>query len=84
MAGNNVSHAHNKTRRRFLPNLQQTSFYSECLGKSLRFRVSVSTARTVEHKGGIDIFLMAAKQSLLSRSAVKARNLIKKKSFPDN
>ena len=84
MTGNNVSHAHNKTRRRFLPNLQQISFYSERLGKSLKFRVSVSAARTVEHKGGIDTYLMNSRHNLLSRSALKARNLILKKSVSES
>ena len=84
MTGNNVSHAHNKTRRMFLPNLQQISFYSERLGKSLKFRVSVSAARTVEHKGGIDIYLMSSRHNLLSRSALKARNLILKKSVSES
>ena len=80
MAGNNVSHAHNKTRRRFLPNLQRISFYSESLEKSLRFRVSVSAARTVEHRGGIDAFLLSVKKGLLSKHALKTKSLIEKKS----
>lgn len=57
MSGNNVSHANNKTRRRFLPNLQDVSLYSEALGRAIRVRVSVHGLRTVEHKGGIDLFL---------------------------
>ncbi|MBT5037375.1 MAG: 50S ribosomal protein L28, partial [Rhodospirillaceae bacterium] len=56
--GNNVSHAHNKTRRRFLPNLQSKAMLSDALGKSVRFRVSTSAMRTVEHHGGLDSYLL--------------------------
>ncbi|MDP6885238.1 MAG: 50S ribosomal protein L28, partial [Rhodospirillales bacterium] len=51
LTGNNVSHAHNKTRRRYLPNLQNVSLLSESLGESVRLRVSASAIRTVEHRG---------------------------------
>jgi large subunit ribosomal protein L28 len=57
MVGNNVSHAHNKSRRRFLPNLQPMSLYSEILNKSVRLRVTTAAARTIEHKGGLDAYL---------------------------
>ncbi|NQW01185.1 MAG: 50S ribosomal protein L28 [Rhodospirillales bacterium] len=57
-AGNNVSHAHNKSRRRFLPNLQVASLLSEALGTSVRLRLSTAAIRTVEHKGGLDAFLL--------------------------
>jgi large subunit ribosomal protein L28 len=57
-AGNNVSHAHNKNRRRFLPNLQVASLLSEALGTSVRLRLSAAAIRTVEHKGGLDAFLL--------------------------
>lgn len=69
MTGNNVSHAHNKTRRRFLPNLCNVSLMSETLGRPLRLKVSASTLRTVEHVGGIDIFLGKAKANELSLRA---------------
>ena len=59
MTGNNVSHAHNKSRRRFLPNLQQMSLYSETLNKSVRMRLSTAAARTIEHKGGLDAYLQS-------------------------
>ena len=58
LTGNNVSHANNKTRRRFLPNLQETSFYSDILGTPVRMRLSVNGIRTVEHNGGFDAFLL--------------------------
>ncbi len=59
MAGNNVSHAHNKSRRRFLPNLQPMSLYSETLNQSVRLRVTTAAARTIEHKGGLDAYLQS-------------------------
>jgi large subunit ribosomal protein L28 len=67
MAGNNVSHANNKTRRRFLPNLQVSSLYSESLGQSFRMRVSTAALRTIEHKGGLDSFVRATPAPALPR-----------------
>ncbi len=64
--GNNVSHAHNKTRRRFLPNLQATSVMSETLGTMVRLRVSMHALRTIEHKGGLDAFLLDARSTELT------------------
>jgi large subunit ribosomal protein L28 len=55
-AGNNVSHANNKSRRRFLPNLQETSFFSDVLGTSIQIRLSTNGIRTIEHNGGLDSF----------------------------
>jgi len=79
MAGNNVSHANNRTRRRFLPNLQSVSLYSEILEKSMRFKVCSNALRTVEKKGGIDKFLEVASDSDLSSSAIQYKKLILKK-----
>lgn len=76
--GNNVSHAHNKTRRRFLPNLQQTSLMSEVLGCSVRVRLSANAIRTVEHKGGLDAYLLGAREDVLSPEMVKLRHRIRK------
>lgn len=76
--GNNVSHANNKTRRRFLPNLQETSLWSEVLGEMVRFRVSVYAIRSVEHKGGLDAYLKHSADSVLSSNAVKIKRRIKK------
>lgn len=64
--GNNVSHANNRTRRRYLPNLQQQRFYSETLGESIRLRVSVHALRTVEKRGGLDGYLLKARNIELS------------------
>lgn len=66
LTGNNVSHANNKTRRRFLPNLQATSLMSDTLGIPVRLRISASGLRTVEHRGGIDAFLRDAKSADLT------------------
>ncbi len=59
LTGNNVSHANNKTRRRFLPNLQEISLLSDVLGAPVRMRVSTRAIRTIEHNGGIDAFLLS-------------------------
>ncbi|MBF86762.1 MAG: 50S ribosomal protein L28 [Pelagibacterales bacterium] len=79
MTGNNVSHAKNRTRRRFLPNLQNISLFSEVLEKTIKFRVSSSAIRTVEKKGGIDKFLISAYEKDLSTSACHYKKLIEKK-----
>ena len=55
--GNNVSHANNKTRRRFLPNLQNATLFSETLGRGIKLRVTAAALRTIEHKGGLDKYL---------------------------
>ena len=72
LTGNNVSHAHNKSRRRYLPNIQVTTLMSEALGRSMRFKVSTHGLRTVEHHGGLDNYLLDAKAAVLS---IKARRL---------
>jgi large subunit ribosomal protein L28 len=66
LTGNNVSHANNKTRRRFLPNLQTASLLSDVLGTPIRMRLSTRAIRTVEAKGGIDAFLAATPDRRLS------------------
>lgn len=58
LTGNNVSHANNKSRRRFLPNLQETTLISDILGSSIRMRLSANGIRTIEHNGGLDSFLL--------------------------
>ena len=76
MAGNNVSHAHNKTRRRFLPNLQSKSLLSDTLGETIRFRVTTSAIRTVERQGGLDAYLLNAPDTVLSLSAQRTKRKI--------
>lgn len=75
LTGNNVSHAKNRTKRKFLPNLQKITFISEKLGYSIQLKVAASTIRTVEKKGGLDEFLLNTSNSKLP---LKAR-MIKKK-----
>lgn len=65
MTGNNVSHAKNRTRRRFLPNLQVTSLYSAALDEPVRLRLTVAGIRTIEHNGGIDAWLESTAASKL-------------------
>ena len=78
MTGNNVSHANNKTRRRFLPNLNDTTLQSEALGRSFKLRISAHALRCVDHRGGLDKFLAKAKDSDLSPNALKIKKAIKK------
>ena len=80
MSGNNVSHAKNRTKRRFLPNLQNISFISEKLGKSVQLKVATSTIRTVEKKGGLDNFLINTPNSKLPKNAKKLKKQILSKS----
>ena len=75
--GNNVSHAHNKTRRRYLPNLQQVSLMSDALRKLVSLRVSVAAIRTVEHKGGLDAFLLGARDGDLNLEMRRLKKQIK-------
>ena len=69
LTGNNVSHANNKTRRRFLPNLHQVSLLSDSLGETFSLKVSAHALRSVEHRGGLDSFLAKAKPEDLSARA---------------
>ena len=76
MTGNNVSKANNRTRRRFLPNLQKSSMHSSVLGKTIQFRVAASTIRTVEKNGGIDSYLLKSSKTSLPAKAQKLRSEI--------
>ncbi|MEM1019844.1 MAG: 50S ribosomal protein L28 [Sphingomonadales bacterium] len=78
MVGNNVSHANNRTKRRFLPNLVNASLISDALGKSFKFRVAASTLRSVEHRGGLDLYLDKAKADELSIRARRIKKDIQK------
>ncbi len=79
MTGNNVSHAKNRNRRVFRPNLVKTSLMSEILDKTFTFRVAARAIRSVEHNGGLDNFLIKAKKDVLSPKARKAKKLIEAK-----
>ena len=81
MSGNNVSHANNKTRRRFLPNLVDVTLMSEVLNQRFRLRICTQALRTVEHRGGLDAFMAKAKDGeLSSRSRDIKRQIAKAKS----
>jgi len=79
MSGNNVSHAVNKTKRRFLPNLQNTSFYSEILDKNIRLKVTSKGIKTVEKNGGIDNYLLGLKNSKLNCETRKLKKILENK-----
>ncbi len=79
MVGNNVSHANNKTKRVFLPNLQKVTLLSEKLERSFKFRVSTSGLRSVEHVGGLDAWLLKTSDDKLSANAVKVKKELRKK-----
>jgi len=78
MTGNNVSHANNKTRRRFLPNIQETALLSDALGRMVRLKLSTNAIRTVEHNGGLDAFLVKAKVADLSLEARRLKKQVVK------
>ena len=78
MSGNNVSHANNKTRRRFMPNLQETSLFSEALGRMIKMRVSTNGVRTIEHRGGLDGYLMSCTSAELEPDMRRVRKLVEK------
>ncbi len=76
--GNNVSHAHNKTRRRFLPNLQVASLVSTTLGESVRMRLCTNALRTVEHKGGLDEYLLDTRDVNLTPEMIRLKKRVRK------
>ena len=79
MRGNNVSHAHNKTRREFRPNVQRTSLLSDALGRMVRLKVSVSAIRTIEHNGGLDAYLMKTPNARLPQEIRRLKRRIARK-----
>lgn len=78
LTGNNVSHAHNKTRRRFLPNVQQTSLMSDTLGEMVRMCVSTRAIRTIEKNGGLDAYLLGTSNRKLTPEALRIKRRITK------
>ena len=80
MSGHNISHANNKTKRRFLPNLNEVTMISDKLGRSFRFRVSAAALRTVDHRGGVDGYLGEARDEELTDRALKVKHEIAKAS----
>jgi large subunit ribosomal protein L28 len=79
LVGNNVSHANNKTKRIYRPNLQHVSLASEVLGNSYVLKISMNALRTVDRQGGLDPFLLKAKEGVLSPKALRLKRAIAKK-----
>ncbi|BCM82542.1 50S ribosomal protein L28 [Methylobacterium indicum] len=79
LTGHLVSHSNHKTKRRFLPNLCNVTLLSDTLGRSVRLRVSANALRTVEHRGGLDAFLIKAGETDLSQNARLLKREIEKK-----
>ena len=78
MSGNNVSHAKNRTRRKFFPNIQDTSVYSEALKRKIRLRVSPAGLRTLDHKGGLDAFLLKTAPTKLDPALRAVKKAVEK------
>jgi len=76
--GNNVSHSKRRTRRRFLPNIQQASLYSEALGRAVRLKLATSGIRTIKHKGGLDAYLLGTADKKLTDEAIRLKKEISK------
>jgi large subunit ribosomal protein L28 len=79
LSGNNVSHANNKTKRVFRPNLQTLSLASESLGRVITLKVSMRALKTVDRKGGLDAFLLRAKDAQLSARALRLKKQVAKR-----
>jgi large subunit ribosomal protein L28 len=79
LTGHHVSHANNKTKRVFRPNLQSVSLASDALGQNLRLRISMNALRSVDRSGGIDAFLLKARDTALSERALRFKRQIQKK-----
>ncbi len=77
-AGNNVSHANNRTRRRFLPNLQQKALLSDALGHTVKLRITTHAIRSVEHRGGLDAYLLKARDEELSHRCLRLKREVQK------
>ena len=79
LVGNKVSHSNTKTKRRFMPNLRNVTLISEALGRSFRVRISANALRTVDHRGGLDSFLVKAKDAELAPKMLDVKRQIAKK-----
>jgi|1185.fasta_scaffold258550_2 large subunit ribosomal protein L28 len=79
LVGNKVSHSNRKTKRRFLPNLLNVTLRSDLLGRAVKLRVSAHAFKTVDHRGGLDAFLIKAKDDELSPKALELKRAVKKK-----
>jgi len=81
--GHKVSHSNIKTKRRFLPNLCNVTFISDALGRNVRLRVSTNALKSVDHRGGLDAYLLKARDSELSPRALELKRQIEKKRAAD-
>lgn len=79
LTGHNVSHANNKSPRKFLPNLQRTSMLSDALGQTIRLRLSTNAIRTIERNGGLDAYLLKANNDTLSQTFRRIKTRIERK-----
>ncbi len=79
LVGNKVSHSNIKTKRRFFPNLFNVTMISDALDRSVRLRISANAIRTVDHRGGLDAFLIKAKDAELSPKALELKRQVVKK-----
>jgi large subunit ribosomal protein L28 len=79
LVGHKVSHSNRKTKRRFLPNLVNVTLMSDALGRSVKLRISANALKTVDHRGGLDAFLMKAKDADLAPRALELKRQINKK-----
>ena len=79
LTGNKVSHSNRKTKRRFLPNLLNVTLMSDALGRSVRLRISANALKSVDHRGGLDAFLLKAKGEELSQRALELKRQVAKK-----
>lgn len=79
LTGNNVSHANNKTRRRYLPNIRSRRLFSETLGQLVRIKLAVSTLRTIEKRGGLDAFLLSVPKADLDKEMARLRERVSEK-----
>jgi large subunit ribosomal protein L28 len=79
LTGNNVSHANNKSRRRFMPNLNEVTLISDALKQTVRLRITSHALRSVEHRGGLDNFLLKARDGELSLKALRLKRSIEKR-----
>ena len=77
--GHKVSHSNIKTKRRFLPNLLNVTLISDALGRSVKLRISANALKSVDHRGGLDAFLMKARDTELSSKALEIKRAVKKK-----
>ena len=77
--GNNVSHAHNKTKRSFIPNLQKKSIYSDILNQMVRLKISTKAIKSIESAGGFDKYIISIPNNKLSIKALKFKKAIKVK-----